>query len=237
MFPLCGTSLADAAIAQVTPGAVDPDGKILAIGTLSADTLQASLDLPVKKSGRTSGLTRGRVAGLNATVSVGYSDECAGASFTTTFTGQILVSPGKFIKSGDSGSLMVEDVATNPRAVGLLYAGSKRIAVANPIDDVLNYFDVSMVGVPGAGGAGASASGPGASAQGLENAAQAQVKHGVALMNVPGAVGHAIGLGNGACPVVRVLVDKITPAAQQAAPRNVDGVPVVLWEVGVITAY
>ena len=31
---------------------------------------------------------------------------------------------------------MVEDVATNPRAIGLLYAGSSTDAIANPIDQV-----------------------------------------------------------------------------------------------------
>jgi len=104
---------------------------------------------PVKKSGRTTGLTRSKISGLNATVSVTYDDECAGdAVFTKTFTGQIIISNkgSKFLAAGDSGSLMVEDVATNPRAVGLLFAGSSTVAVANPIDDVLNFFGATMVG-------------------------------------------------------------------------------------------
>jgi hypothetical protein len=41
---------------------------------------------------------------------------------------------------------MVEDVATNPRAVGLLYAGSSSTAVANPIGQVLSYLGATMVG-------------------------------------------------------------------------------------------
>ena len=52
----------------------------------------------------------------------------------------------KFLKSGDSGSLMVEDVTNNPRAVGLLFAGSSSYAIANPIDDVLSFLNASMVG-------------------------------------------------------------------------------------------
>ena len=47
---------------------------------------------------------------------------------------------------GDSGSLMVEDVDSNPRAVGLLFASSSAVAVANPIDDVLKFFNAKMVG-------------------------------------------------------------------------------------------
>ena len=102
----------------------------------------------VKKSGRTTGLTRSSVSGLNATISVGYSDECAGGSFTKQFTGQIVIknNGSRFLNSGDSGSLMVEDVTTNPRAVGLLYAGSSSVAIANPINDVLSHLGVSMVG-------------------------------------------------------------------------------------------
>jgi len=50
-----------------------------------------------------------------------------GSAFTKTFTGQIVVRNrgSHFLNSGDSGSLMVEDVATNPRAVGLLFAAAR----------------------------------------------------------------------------------------------------------------
>jgi hypothetical protein len=86
---------------------------------------------------------------LNATVSVIYDDECAGdTAFTKIFTGQIIISNrgSKFIAGGDSGSLMVEDVTTNPRAVGLLFAGSSTLAVANPINEVLSFLGATMVG-------------------------------------------------------------------------------------------
>ncbi|WP_374089362.1 hypothetical protein [Methylomicrobium lacus] len=139
----------DAAIAQADSGAVRSDGAILEIGTLSASTITASINQAVKKSGRTTGLTRSKVSGLNATISVDYDSECAGGvAFTKTFTGQILIGNNlsKFLDSGDSGSLMVEDVTTNPRAVGLLFAGSSTIAVANPIGEVLGFFGAAMVG-------------------------------------------------------------------------------------------
>ncbi|MCI0745576.1 MAG: S1 family peptidase [Verrucomicrobia subdivision 3 bacterium] len=142
----------DAAIAQVVPGMVDPSGAILGIGTLSSQTAQAFINQGVKKSGRTSGLTRSRVAALNAMVSVAYENECAGGSaFTKTFTGQVVVSNQlakgkKFLAGGDSGSVLVEDVTTSPRAVGLLFAGSTSYAIANPIDEVLAFFGATMVG-------------------------------------------------------------------------------------------
>lgn len=139
----------DAAIAQVIPGMVRDDGAILEIGTISAQPVAASLRQPVKKSARTTGLTRSTVSGLNATVSVLYDNECAGGTaFTKIFTGQIVIknSGSGFLAAGDSGSLMVEDVKTDPRPVGLLYAGSSTSAIANPIGDVLTFFGAAMVG-------------------------------------------------------------------------------------------
>ncbi len=139
----------DAAIAQVISGMVRTDGAILEVGTISATTVAAALNQAVKKSGRTTGLTRSSVSGLNATISVAYDNECAGgAAFTKTFTGQIVIKNRRsaFLAGGDSGSLMVEDVTTNPRAVGLLYAGSSTSAIANPIGQVLSFFGASMVG-------------------------------------------------------------------------------------------
>ena len=139
----------DAAIAAVIPGMVRTDGAILEIGTISSQTVAASIGQLVKKSGRTTALTRSKVSGLNATVSVSYENECAGgAAFTKTFTGQIDIAnkASKFLAGGDSGSLMVEDVTTNPRAVGLLFAGSSSSAIANPIGQVLSFLGASMVG-------------------------------------------------------------------------------------------
>ena len=141
----------DAAIAQVIDGMVRTDGAILEIGTISGTTVAASIGQPVKKSGRTTKLTKSKVSGLNATISVAYDNECAGgAAFTKTFSGQILITnrASRFLAGGDSGSLMVEDVDTNPCAVGLLFAGSSSLAVANPINEVLSFFGgATMVGV------------------------------------------------------------------------------------------
>ena len=53
----------------------------------------------------------------------------------------------RFLNSGDSGSLMVQDVTTNPRAVGLLYAGGSSTAIANPIGQVLSFLGATMVGL------------------------------------------------------------------------------------------
>lgn len=145
--PAVGGSLpggnVDAGIARVIPGMVDPGGSILGIGTISKNTLTAALNQKVKKSGRTTGLTRSYIKGLNAIIRVTYDKECASRkTFTKKYTKQIIIDnpSSSFLDAGDSGSLMVEDISQNPRAVGLLYAGSSTLAVACSISDVLSFY-------------------------------------------------------------------------------------------------
>ena len=57
---------------------------------------------------------------------------------------QIIISPGSFAYGGDSGSLVVTQQGNHP--VGLLFAGSSLHIIANPIDDVLNTFNVTIDG-------------------------------------------------------------------------------------------
>ncbi len=137
----------DAAIAQVVPGDVNSNGAILDIGVLNANILEASIGQAVKKSGRTTGLTRGTIQAVDVTVDVGYSKECGGGSLQTArFVNQIVIGPSGFSAGGDSGSLIVEDVASKPRAVGLLFAGSSTTTIANPMNSVLSAFGVTMPG-------------------------------------------------------------------------------------------
>jgi hypothetical protein len=149
------TNDVDAAIAQVVPGEVSPDGAILDIGTLSANTRAAVPGMGVQKSGRTTGHTTGTVDIVNATVNVAYSKNCGGGGGDiATFIDQIIVTSGPFSAGGDSGSVIVENGSVDPangrpRAVGLLFAGSESggYTIANPIDAVLTSFGVSMVGL------------------------------------------------------------------------------------------
>jgi hypothetical protein len=143
------TSNTDCSVAKVTSGMVRTDGNILGIGIISKSTVAAALNQKVKKSGRTTGTTHSTINGLNATVKVTYTKECAGAVWYKTFTGQIVINnlPNyTFLNSGDSGSLMVEDIATYPRSIGLLFAGNNSQAFANPIGSVLTFLSATMVG-------------------------------------------------------------------------------------------
>jgi hypothetical protein len=225
--PLALTNI-DAAIAEVIPGMVDPEGAILEIGTISNLTLAPSLNLAVKKSGRTTRLTRSKITGVSATIFVSYDTECAGSPRgTATFLGQIVIGNrgSKFLAAGDSGSLMVQDVTPNPCAIGLLYAGSSSVAIANPIDEVLSHFGVTMVGVP-------EAQGTEVPVAAIEEAKKVQARHAGRLERVPGGVGHGIGLGRSGQVVIKVYVEKDTPEVRAAVPDSVDGMPVEIEETG-----
>ncbi|MCH8186532.1 MAG: hypothetical protein IH862_10570, partial [Chloroflexi bacterium] len=79
-------------------------------GTPNSATVAATIDQEVQKYGRTTGLTKGKIDGINATVNVNYGDPGV-----ARFVDQILITPGKFSKGGDSGSLIVtRDDNKNP---------------------------------------------------------------------------------------------------------------------------
>jgi hypothetical protein len=139
----------DAAIAQIIAGDVNASGAILDIGDVGSQTVAAVVGQAVKKSGRTTGLTKGTVGAVGVTVDVGYSQICGGAAnLVARFRNQILINTPGFCAAGDSGSLIVEDVNSKPRAVGLLFAGSadSNQTLANPIGAVLDAFGVTMPG-------------------------------------------------------------------------------------------
>lgn len=96
------------------------------------DTSRTNPWSPVQKSGRTTGRTTGTIQTVNATVSVDYGAGCG----TAKFVGQFIVTPGGFSAPGDSGSLILTN-NTAKKPVGLLFAGSSTITVANRIADVL----------------------------------------------------------------------------------------------------
>src|SRR5207249_3092910 len=97
------TSNTDCSVGKCSTGKVRTDGNILGIGIPSKTTVAAYINQKVKKSGRTTGTTHSTISGLNATVKVTYTKECAGAVWYKTFTGQIVISnpSSTFLNSGD----------------------------------------------------------------------------------------------------------------------------------------
>lgn len=92
------------------------------------------IGLKVKKSGRTTGTTRGQVALTNVTMTVGL-----GNGKTATFKEQFGI-PQPFGDGGDSGSVIMNSV-TNA-AVGLLFAGSDKTIFANTWRNVREALDL-----------------------------------------------------------------------------------------------
>ncbi len=123
----------DAAVAKPIDGSYIR-GDIIDIGTITG-TKAASINMGVRKSGRTTETTSGTIEMLNATVDVGY-----GGSTVATFENQLVA--GAMSSAGDSGSLVVD--GTDPLAVGLLFAGSTESTIINPIDRVLALLDIEF---------------------------------------------------------------------------------------------
>ncbi len=88
----------------------------------------------VRKSGRTTSLTSGRILVLNVTVDVDYGNGSA------RFEDQIVTSP--MSQPGDSGSVLVAGEAL--KAVGLLFAGSDQVTLHNPIEHVQEALGVTF---------------------------------------------------------------------------------------------
>jgi hypothetical protein len=80
----------------------------------------------LKKVGRTTNLSFGRITVLNATVDVGY-----GAGRVARFRDQIVTT--NMAAGGDSGSLVT---TLDNIAVGLLFAGSATATIINHIENV-----------------------------------------------------------------------------------------------------
>jgi hypothetical protein len=126
-------NLVDAAVARpVNPADLRND--ILEIGTVTGVATPV-LNMAVRKSGRTTGLTTGQINLLDVTVNVSY-----GANRIARFEGQLVSGP--MSQGGDSGSLVV--AGDSLRAVGLLFAGSNQTTIFSPIQAVLDGLQVTI---------------------------------------------------------------------------------------------
>ena len=138
VFSETASNRVDAAIASVTTGNLGRSTPSDGYGTPRAATASAVLNQTLRKYGRTTGYTSGKVVGLNATVKVQYS-----GGRIARFVGQIVIQGGRFSDRGDSGALIIDG---NRRPVALLFAGGGPYTFANPINQVLSALDVTVDG-------------------------------------------------------------------------------------------
>lgn len=120
-FDTTGNNEVDAAV--VSP--LNPDDledTILEIGKVTKIGEPAIGDT-VLKSGRSSGLNSSRVVDVNATIKVDFS-----RYNNVVFRNQVVITPSMAL-GGDSGSIVVRE--SDNKAVGLLFAGSETITLAN----------------------------------------------------------------------------------------------------------
>jgi hypothetical protein len=132
-----GPNTVDCAIAEVVDNA-SVTNAILGGGPPKG-VAAADHDMVVEKTGRTTGYTAGRISSTEADVKVSYEIG------TLSFTNQILIAGlnGPFSAAGDSGSLILERDTQD--AVGLLFAGSPAMTIANHLVDVLTALGVTLV--------------------------------------------------------------------------------------------
>lgn len=259
-------NLVDAALARITSAnEVDVTGEILEIGQPSTETVVPALGSLVMKSGRTTGLTTGTVAAIDATVAVESSRCNARKPVIRRFANQIIVTPnnfGNFSQGGDSGSLVLEATNPCPRAVGLLFAGTSSATAVNPIAAVLSALSARLGGTPlsmvgcapdGLGGSsiewvkptlsgvtaasGAAAYGVAASSFNAAAAAKRNNEH--QLLGISGVVGAGIGRDSDdpSQATVEILVEKDSVELRSALPTSVDGIPCHVIETGKFVAY
>lgn len=142
----CPDNTMDAAIAATSASDVSNNTPSNGYGTPYSATVTPlqvflTIDKTVMKYGRTTQQTYGVVDGINATVAVNY-----GQGKIANFVGQIIIKDGSFSAGGDSGSLILNG-SGNP--LGLLFAGSSTITIANPINPILSRFEVTVDGLDG----------------------------------------------------------------------------------------
>jgi hypothetical protein len=127
-----GENRVDAALAR--PLSLDLVARhILNIG-VPKGSRGATLGTNIKKSGRTTGFTTGRITQIDATVQVSYGN--AGAA---TFTDQFVA--GAMSAGGDSGSAVLDG---EDYVVGLLFGGSQNTTIISPIQFVLDALSITI---------------------------------------------------------------------------------------------
>lgn len=142
VFSTSANNRVDAAIAATSTSQLGNSTPSNGYGTPRSATATVGVNDRVMKYGRTTGQTKGRVQATGTTVNVNY-----GSSGTARFVDQIVIGGGGFSQGGDSGSLIVLEKGSGARRpVGLLFAGSSSVTIANPIDFVLDAFNVTIDG-------------------------------------------------------------------------------------------
>jgi hypothetical protein len=142
-----GDNTIDAAIALCTTDTLGKGTLSSGYGVPKSTPTNPAIGMRVKKFGRTTELTSGRVGGINAIANVNYGD-----GLVARFVSQFYVD-GEFSAGGDSGSCVVvndkkgrNSGPEDRKPVGLLFAGGAGVTICNDINLVLDRFGVTVDG-------------------------------------------------------------------------------------------
>ncbi|RYD06191.1 hypothetical protein N752_04700 [Desulforamulus aquiferis] len=125
-------NIVDCAVARpMSPDLITEE--ILGLGPVNG-IAEAKPGMSVVKSGRTTGITRGKVTAVAVTLDVKLDDENS-----AHFTDQVITDMKS--QGGDSGSLVLTE---GNKAVGLLFAGSEKVTVFNHIKTVLDKLNIDL---------------------------------------------------------------------------------------------
>ncbi|KEI16971.1 hypothetical protein [Clostridium haemolyticum] len=123
----------DCAIARLTEKSI-ASPKIAIIDMPPRGVTNPKVNQLVKKVGRTTGISTGRILAINTTQKIEYGIRSA------LFKNQIVTTP--MAEAGDSGALLLD---YNNYAVGLLLGGSELCSIYNNINDVLSLLSVAII--------------------------------------------------------------------------------------------
>lgn len=138
----------------------------------------------------------------------------------------------------DDLSIMMEDVETCPRPIGVVNASSGRFALALPMARYVDGFGITLVNGCQAGPGASAGDGSGSDPAAVARANAVRLRHDGTLFNIEGVVGSGVGLSNGLGQVpIEVYVEKATPAIRESLPSTLEGVPVRVVETGRFTSH
>jgi hypothetical protein len=176
---------------------------------------------------------RGRVTAVNVTADVTWILEGGLVRQKLRSVDSLLIrsaEPGR----GYDMSLMVEDVDTCPKPVGVVHARSETFALAWPMEVYLGVFDITLENgcVAGPSSGRATAADPGA----LDHARQVKARRERPLFQIGGVIGTGLGLGDQGRVTIEVYVERVTPELRTEVPTELEGLPVRIVETGGFTA-
>lgn len=128
-------NLVDAAIAKPISDS-DVSDELLELGKIRDVNLLPEIELVVRKSGRTTAVTGGKITQTDVVVQVGYGD-----GKKALFVDQLMVELDGFSAPGDSGSVVID---SDNNIAGLLFAGSDTSTIISKIEHVFNLLKIKL---------------------------------------------------------------------------------------------